>query len=174
MHAGYDMKHGKRVSILMRMLLIAILVLSVLSACSGGLAGSLPSPTDVPTSISTATPELSSTTDSSQDQPRGIPYSSVAEALADLKTRKGFSVQVMQGWTIVKEADGLTNWSFVPSDHSAYPAVAKRALYRDQDGWHLKMHVLCEAEKLACEQFVRDFEAINGPMYQYIEQQQAP
>jgi hypothetical protein len=162
----------------MRILLIGILMLSVLSACNGP-AASIPRPTDTPASVSTdnATPftptsESSSKARPARERPSGIPYSSVADALADLKTRDGVSIEVIQGWTIVKEADGLTNWSFTPPDHSAYPAVAKRVLYRDQDGWHLKMDILCEAEKVDCEQFVRDFEAINGPMYQYIEHHQ--
>jgi hypothetical protein len=66
----------------------------------------------------------------------------------------------------------LTTWAFTPPNHQAYPAVAKRVLYRDQDGWHLKMDVLCEAEAAACAQFVKYFEALNEPIYQFIEQQQ--
>jgi hypothetical protein len=150
----------------------------VLSACSSP-AASMISSTETTTSVSThtpipltITPEFSSTVAPSQEKPSGIPYSSVAAALVDLKTKGGVSIEVLQGWTIVKEADGLTNWSFVPPDHSAYPVVAKRVLYRDQDGWHLKMDVLCEAEPAVCDQFVRDFEAMNAAMYQYIESHQ--
>jgi len=141
----------------------------------------MPGPTEAPISLSTDTPipftaipEHPSATALLPEQPGGIEYSSVAEALADLKTRDDVSIEVLQGWIIVKEADGLTNWSFTPPNHPAHPAVAKRVLYRDQEGWHLKMDVLCEAEQSACEQFVRYFEAINAPMYQYIEQQQKP
>ena len=162
------------------MLFIGVLMVSVLSACSSS-AASRPSPTDAPVSLSTdtpipftATPELPSTAAPLPEQPSGVEYSSVAEALADLKTRDDVSIQIIQGWTIVTEADGLTNWSFTPRNHPAYPAVAKRVLYRNQDGWHLKMDVLCDAEPAACDQFVRYFEAINEPMYQYIEQQQKP
>jgi len=36
------------------------------------------------------------------------------------------------------------------------------------------MDVLCNAEPAACDQFIRYFEAINAPMYQYIQQQQRP
>jgi hypothetical protein len=160
------------------MLLIGLLIFSVLSACSSAVA-SMSSPTEAPSSVSTdsstfftPTPEFAPTAAPSQEQLSGIPYSSVGNALADLKTRKGVSVEILQGWTIVRESDGLTNWSFVPPDHPAYPAVAKRVLYRDQDGWHLKMDVLCEAEKAACDEFIRYFEAVNAPMYQYIESHQ--
>jgi alkanesulfonate monooxygenase SsuD/methylene tetrahydromethanopterin reductase-like flavin-dependent oxidoreductase (luciferase family) len=134
-----------------------------------------------PVSLSTKTPILPTSTLAAPptsapitEQPDSFEYPSVAEALADLKTRGDVSIEVSQGWTIVTEADGLTTWSFTPSDHPAYPAVAKRILYEDQDGWHIKMNVRCEAEKAACDQFVRDFEALNEQMLQYIEQQKKP
>jgi hypothetical protein len=162
----------------MRLLLIGVLMVPVLSACSSSGA-SLPGPTEAATSLATdssspftATLEPRSTAAPLPKQPAGLEYPSVAAALADLKSRDDVSIGVLQGWIIVREADGLTNWSFPPADHPAYPAVAKRILYRDQDGWHLKMDVLCEAKPAACDEFVRYFEAINAPMYQYIEQHQ--
>jgi hypothetical protein len=166
------------------MFLTGVLMLSVLSACSSAARRaygrqSVPGPTDVPTSPSgdtsspvAATLEPASTAVPLPEQPGGVEYPSVAAALADLKTRDDVSIEVLQGWIIVREADGLTNWSFPPADHPAYPAVAKRVLYRDQEGWHLKMDVLCEAEPAACAQFASYFEAINEPLYQYIEQHQ--
>ena len=165
---------------MMRMLLIGILIGSLLAACSG-TAIPIPGPTDGPVSLSTntsvpftATPEPPSTSAPLLAQPAGIQYPSVAEALADLKTKGGVSIQVLQGWTIVTEADGLTNWSFAPPDYPAYPAVAKRFFYRDQDGWHLKMDILCEAKTAACEEFERHFEALNEPIYRLTELQQEP
>lgn len=163
---------------IVRMLFICFLMASVLSACSSP-AVSLPGPTDAPASLSTdtsdpftVTPGPSSTATARPEPPGGVEYPSVAEALADLKTRDDVSIGVVQGWIIIREANGLTNWSFPPADHPAYPAVAKRVLYRDQDGWHLKMDILCEAEPAACDEFVKYFEVINQPMYQYIEQHQ--
>ena len=50
----------------------------------------------------------------------------------------------------------------------------KEVLYRDQDGWHLKMDVRCEAQTAACDEFVRHFEALNEPIYRMIEMQQEP
>ena len=180
MRAGQNLKHEKGVSILMRILFIGVLVFSVLSACSSPSA-STPSPTDAPVSPSADTPTqfmdtpaLPSTIAPLPEQPGGLEYSSAAEALADLKSRDDVSIEVLQGWTIVTEADGLTTWSFTPPNHPAFPAVAKRVLYRDQDGWHLKMDILCDAETAACDQFVSYFEALNEPIYQFIEQQQKP
>ena len=164
----------------MRILFIGVLLFSVLSACSDP-AVFMPSPTDAPVSRSAdtptpfmATPELPSAVAPLPEQPGGFEYSSAAEALADLKSRDDVLIEVLQGWTIVTEADGLTTWSFTPPNHPAFPAVAKRVLYRDQDGWHLKMDILCDAETAACDQFVRYFEALNEPIYQFIEQQQKP
>jgi hypothetical protein len=148
----------------MRMLFIGVLTVSVLIACSSS-TDSVSSPTHTLISL-TATAELSSTAATVPKQPDGFEYSSVTEALADLKTRDDVSITILQGWTIVTEADGLTNWSFPPPDHPAFPAVAKRVLYRDQDGWHLKMDVLCEAKASDCEEFVKYFESLNEPIHQ--------
>ena len=153
----------------MRMHFIGSLMVPVVLAC-GCSAISIPGPTHAPISL-TATAELSSIAVASPEQPGGFEYSSVAEALADLKTRGGVSIAILAGWTIVTEADGLTNWSFPPADHPAYPAVAKRVLFRDQEGWHLKMDILCEAEAADCDEFVRYFESLNEPIHQFTEQQ---
>ena len=99
-------------------------------------------------------------------------YASVAEALADLKTKEGVEINVSKGWTIITEADGLTMWSFTPPDHPAYPAVARRVFYEDQKGWNVTMSIHCEADKVVCDQFVRDFEKLNEDMREYIEKDQ--
>ncbi len=161
-----------------KILLVGVLTVFVLSACSIP-ATSAPDPIDTPASSQTPIPsattlESSPTSAPIAEQPGSFEYSSVAEALADLKTRDDVSIEVSQGWTIVTEADGITTWSFTPSDHPAHPAVAKRILFEDQDGWQIKMNILCESDKAACDQFARDFEALNEQMRQYIEQQQSP
>jgi hypothetical protein len=173
-------KHRKEASDMKKILLVGVLAVFVLSACNTS-ATSMPDAIITPVSLSTKTPILPTSTLAAPptsapitEQPDSFEYPSVAEALADLKTRGDVSIEVSQGWTIVTEADGLTTWSFTPSDHPAYPAVSKRILYEDQDGWHIKMNVRCEAEKAACDQFVRDFEALNEQMLQYIEQQKKP
>jgi len=99
-----------------------------------------------------------------------IGYPSVAAALADLRARNDVSVSVENGWTIITEPDGLTIWSFTASGHPAHPAVAKRIFYQENGAWYVKMNVRCEADKAACDQFVRDFEALNDAMRKAIEQ----
>ena len=137
----------------------------VISACSTP-ATSVSPPIDTPASPSTESPI--------PEQANTLGYSSVAEALADLQSSGTVSIEVSQGWTIVTEANRLTTWSFTPPNHPAHPAVAKRVLFEDQDGWHIKMDVLCEAERDACDQFVKDFEILNEQMRQAIEQQKSP
>jgi len=161
-------------------LFVSFLMVLVFSACSTA-ATSVPVVINTPVSLPTKTPILPASTLAVTptsapiaEQPDSFEYPSVAKALADLKTRSDVSIEVSQGWTIVTEADGLTTWSFTPPDHPAYPAVAKRTLYQDQDGWHIKMNVRCEAGKAACDQFVRDFEALNQQMLQAIQQQKKP
>jgi hypothetical protein len=163
---------------MIRTLFIGILLGLFLSACSSPIV-SLPGPKDTPIPGSTdtpipltAAPERPSTAVPLPEPPGDFEYSSVAEALANLRRRDGISIEVMQGWIIAREPDGLTTWSFAPPDHPAHPAVAKRVLYRDQDGWHLRMDVRCEAQTAACDEFVRHFEALNEPIYQMIEMQQ--
>lgn len=146
--------------IYMRTLLIIILALLSFTSAACGSEPQRTSPAALPT---TAMPEV---------QTSGIGYPSVADALTALKTRKDVQLEVKDGWTIVTEPDGLTTWSFTPAGHAAYPAVARRVLYQDQSGWHIKMDVLCEADKAACDQFVTDFEALNEQMQKAIEQDQ--
>jgi hypothetical protein len=103
-------------------------------------------------------------------------YSSVAEALADLKTKEGAKIEISDGWTLITESDGATWWAFAPSDNPAYPSVAKRVFYLDengrfitQDGRFVTMIIFCEADKPACDQFTKDFEEINETMRLEIE-----
>jgi hypothetical protein len=147
-------------------LVIGILMASVLSSCSSPTTSIL-NPTVAPVSAPTDTAEPTLA-----EQSVAIEHSSVAEELASLKTREDVSIKNVKGWIVATEADGSTNWAFAPRDDPAYPAVAKRVLYRDRDGWHLKMSILCEAEDAACDEFIRHFEALNEPIYQMMEHQE--
>jgi len=108
------------------------------------------------------------------EQPDSFEYSSVAEALADLKTREDVTVEVSQGWSIITETENLIIWSFTPENHPAHPAVAKRVFYENQGAWFVEMSVRCEADKASCDQFVRDFESLNEQMRQSLEQGISP
>ena len=93
-----------------------------------------------------------------------IGYPSVGDALSALQTREDVNISVEEGWTIITEPGGLTIWSFSPPGQPAYPAVARRVFYQEAGTWYIKMDVRCEAEKTACDQLQRDFEALNESM----------
>jgi hypothetical protein len=92
-----------------------------------------------------------------------IEYHTVAEALTSLKARHDVTVSNERGWIIITDRKNLTIWSFSPSSYRAYPAVVKR-LFRDRPtgGSDIVLSVLCEAPKEACDQLVREFDAMNS------------
>jgi len=134
----------------MRYLFFAIVValVFIIPTCSAQPA------TETPETIVAPTEETVST----------IGYPSVAKALSALQAREDVNISVEEGWTIITEPGGLTIWSFSPPDQPAYPAVAKRVFYQESGAWFIKMDVRCEAEKAACDQLQRDFEALNESM----------
>lgn len=152
------------------------LMLLVLSACSPSAGPVAESTKPVSIAFGTSIPPGSTYAPSptfapNMEQTISIEYGSVAEALIDLKTHEDAAVVVRQGWTMIIEADGYTTWTFTPPDHPANPTVAKRILYQDQDGWHIAMRVHCEADQTACDDFVRQFDAINKEMLTHLEPQ---
>src|SRR4051794_25827629 len=58
-----------------------------------------------------------------------IGYASVQDALDTLKTKPGVQINVTKpdAWTTVNEP-GNVQWSFTPTNHSAYPAVVRREI----------------------------------------------
>jgi hypothetical protein len=86
-----------------------------------------------------------------------VGYRSVAEALASLKQMKDVSFSTVRGWTIVTDEAHLTVWSFAPRTDPSYPAVVKRMVTSTGGGSKVTMRVLCEADKAACANLVREF-----------------
>lgn len=142
----------------MRYLFLAILaaLVFIIPTCSSNQAPKTPEPTET---IVALTEEPAST----------IGYPSVAAALSALQAREDVNIAVEGGWTIITEPGGLTIWSFSPADQPAYPAVARRVFYQEAGAWYIKMDVRCEAEKAACDQLQRDFEALNENMREAME-----
>jgi hypothetical protein len=90
-----------------------------------------------------------------------IGYPTVAAALADLRTKPDVEVSVQNGWTIAVDKSHFTIWSFAPQGNPAYPSVVRRAAVQTATGVNMKMDVLCEASKNACDQLMLDFQALN-------------
>lgn len=87
-----------------------------------------------------------------------VGYKTVAKALASLKQTKGLSFSTVRGWTIVTDEAHLTVWSFAPKTDPSYPAVVKRMVISTGSGSKVTMSVLCEADKGACANLVREFQ----------------
>lgn len=106
------------------------------------------------------------------ESPRSsIGYSSVAEALAALKAKPGTEVRIERGWTIVADRESAserTLWAFTPPEHLAHPAAVKRIVVERDGAIYLDMKVLCQAKKKACDQLVREFQALNDGVRQQL------
>jgi hypothetical protein len=98
------------------------------------------------------------------EQPTSMGYPTVAAALTDLPSRPGVKMSEQGGWTIATDSSTRTLWSFAPLGHPAYPAVVKRQILPNDHGVDMKMQVLCEADKAACDDLVRTFEQLNARM----------
>jgi hypothetical protein len=96
-----------------------------------------------------------------------VGYPSVAAALKALHQKPGVTFRSEHGWLIAEEAAARTIWSFAPKGHPAYPTAVKRAVVGADGATIIQMDVQCEADKIACDNIVIQFqqinERINGP-----------
>ena len=90
-----------------------------------------------------------------------IGYATVQEAFDALKTKPGVEIREERGWRVANDKNERTLWSFTPEGHPAHPAVAKRTVIEKDGAIWLDLNVHCEAAKDPCDQFVRDFQALN-------------
>lgn len=91
-----------------------------------------------------------------------VRYSTVAAALKGLHARPNVNFSTENGWTIATDETAYTIWSFAPASYPAYPAVVKRQVVSQGSGSSISIEVSCEASKIACDDLVRTFAAING------------
>lgn len=101
--------------------------------------------------------------------PGPIPFPTVAAARQALEARDGDGTVVTHpdGWTVVNEPLASAQWSFVPEQHAAYPAVVRRVILRGADGKaSVDTASLCEAPKPACEQLLVEFASMNDRIVQ--------
>lgn len=91
-----------------------------------------------------------------------VGYDSVSDALEALRAKPGVVLSTENGWLIATDEASLAVWSFAPEGYPAYPAVVKRQAVPQGTGSILKMSVLCEASKEACDDLVRTFARMNG------------
>ncbi|CAN5262725.1 hypothetical protein BH11PSE14_BH11PSE14_01370 [soil metagenome] len=97
-----------------------------------------------------------------QPETTGMGYATVSEAREALATKPGATVtDAEDGWRVVVEEASNVVWSFAPAGHPAFPSVVRRATVQRDGGVYIDMSVICEADKSACEQLVRQFQAMN-------------
>lgn len=93
-----------------------------------------------------------------------IGYDSVDAALSALRAKTDVEVIVDHGWTIATDHREKTIWSFAPNGHPAFPAAVKRTLVERDGTLFVRMAVLCEASKTACDRLVVEFNELNERM----------
>jgi len=106
----------------------------------------------------------------SKDQPAptppkgqsGIEYSSPEEAQTALRQKPGVHISERNGWTIISDKETLSLWSFSPASHAAHPSVVKHYLVESDGKKQMRMGVICNATKDACDAMVREFQAATS------------
>jgi hypothetical protein len=86
-----------------------------------------------------------------------IEYPNVAVAWSQLSARDDVEMRLENGWPIVVDHGSRTVWSFSPPDYPAYPAVVKRQVVPVGNKSDVRMSILCEASKEACDDLAIEF-----------------
>jgi hypothetical protein len=82
-----------------------------------------------------------------------IPYSSLEEATAALKAKKGVTFRTQDGWVVAEDLDAFTVWLLTPPNHPAYPSVVKRTIVNGADGASMQTRIRCFASQETCDKF---------------------
>ncbi|MFL6601594.1 MAG: DUF4019 domain-containing protein [Steroidobacteraceae bacterium] len=90
-----------------------------------------------------------------------VGYPSVEAALKALHQKPGVTFRSQNGWLIAEEDGAHAIWSFAPEGHPAYPTVVKRAVVIEHGVTNIQMDVHCEADKIACDNVVIQFQQLN-------------
>ncbi|MDO6692674.1 molecular chaperone DnaJ [Aliiglaciecola sp. 3_MG-2023] len=93
----------------------------------------------------------------------GIGYDTVADAIEQLKQKDGTKTSVQGGWTIIEDSQdtSMVLWSFTPDIHPAHPTAVKRKVVERDNKIYIHMTALCQAEKVACDKLMSEFEKLN-------------
>jgi hypothetical protein len=111
--------------------------------------------------IEPASPQLPKTGPLPEANHSTIGYATVQHALTALRNKPGAQERQEQGWTIINDRENHVVWSFTPDTHPAHPAVAKRTIFKKDGAVWVDLNVHCEASKIQCDKFVRDFQTLN-------------
>jgi hypothetical protein len=99
-------------------------------------------------------------------QPDGIGYPSPAAALEALKARGDVAVSEQGGWTVADDKANHTLWSFTTEGHAAHPAAVRRTVVNENGQAAIRMNILCQAGKAACDALAGEFGRMNAALQQ--------
>lgn len=91
------------------------------------------------------------------EQPNDIGYPSPEAALSALSSKPGVAVSRKEGWIILEDKREAVLWTIAKPGNPAYPTAIKRYVAHRK----LVTKVLCNASKQACDNVVRQFQALN-------------
>src|SRR5687768_3209550 len=86
----------------------------------------------------------------SNDAAGGIGYGSVHGAFEALKLKPGTQLSRRGGWTLIRDDEARTTWSFASEDHPAHPAVTKVSPVVKDGRNIIDLRIKCEASKDQC------------------------
>ena len=103
----------------------------------------------------------------------GIPYASVAEAMATLRVKDRVHFwKASSGWTMAKDPNEGTIWSFTPDNHYAHPSAGRRRLVEQDGRQYIQSEIKCDAEKAACDRLEVDYPLLDSSMNPRVAQPQ--
>jgi hypothetical protein len=109
-------------------------------------------------------------TESDPPKAEEFDYPTVAAAFAALKTRWDLErISRDDGWIGLSDSRNQVIWAFAPAGHPAYPAVVKRAMIGSGDDVKIKTTAKCEGPKTACDELLREFQALDNNAGEYLK-----
>jgi hypothetical protein len=90
-----------------------------------------------------------------------IGYSSPEAALKILRQKPGVAIREENNWIVITDRSENTIWSISAAAHPAHPTAVKRTFVERNGAVYADMKIMCGATKDACDQVVRQFEALN-------------
>lgn len=99
-------------------------------------------------------------------QQDGIGYPSAEAALQALKARADVTIAEQGGWTIADDKANHTLWSFSSAGHPAHPAAVRRTVVNEGGQAAIRMNILCQGARPACDALAGEFARMNAALQQ--------
>lgn len=96
----------------------------------------------------------------------GIGFPSAETALEALKARADVTISEQGGWIIADDKANHTLWSFSTAGHPAHPAAVRRTVVNESGQAAIRMNILCQGEKQACDGLRGEFARMNAALQQ--------